>query len=153
MEAHVGDQFIVSSRIVGQTPRTGEIVECIDEGGMTPHYRVRWTDGRESIVYPGADARVEPSEATTGVARRTLSIQLQLEEDDVHCEATASMSTRLGQLSAVGRAKRHPADPERPMIGEELAIARALSSLADQLELAARDAIAAQKADPAHLVG
>ena len=39
------------------------------------------------------------------------------------------------------------------MIGEELAIARALSSLADQLELAARDAIAAQKADPAHLVG
>ena len=152
MEAHVGDQFIVNSRIAGQPARTGEITECIDEGGLTPHFRVRWSDGHESIVYPGGDARVEPAGAPPGEERRTVSIDLRLEEDSDRCEATASMRTALGTLTATGRARRNPADPEAPMIGEELAIARALAHLADQLELAARDGIEARRADPAHLV-
>jgi Domain of unknown function (DUF1918)/Domain of unknown function (DUF1876) len=159
MEAHVGDQFIVNSRIAGQPPRTGEIVECIDEGGLTPHFRVRWSDGHESIVYPGGDARVEPAGGTSSSAgttadegRRTVSIDLRLEEDSDHCEAVATMRTTLGAMTATGRARRNPADPVAPMIGEELAIARALSHLADQLELAAREGIDSRQPNPSHLV-
>lgn len=153
MEPHVGDQFIVNSRVVGQPPRTGEIIECIDGGGLTPHFRVRWTDGHESIVYPGGDARVEPANiATDGADRRSVTISLRLEEDSDHCEAVATMRTSVGELKASGRARRNPIDPEVPMIGEELAIARALSHLADQLELAAREAIDVREANPAHLV-
>jgi hypothetical protein len=152
MEAHVGDQFIIQSRIAGHPPRTGEIVECMDEGGMTPHYRVRWGDGHESIVYPGGDARVEPVDLGDGMHRRTVSITLQLTADGDHCDVEATMQTSLGRLTATGRARRHPADPERPMVGEELAVARALGSLADQLELAAREGIAVHQSDPAHLV-
>ena len=152
MEAHVGDQFIVNSRIAGQPARTGEIVECLDEGGLTPHFRVRWSDGHESIVYPGGDARVEPAPGPAGEERRTVAIDLRLQEDSTRCEAVATMRTTLGPMTGTGQARRNPADPEVPMIGEELAIARALSQLADQLELAAREGINAREPNPAHLV-
>jgi hypothetical protein len=152
MEAHVGDQFIVNSRVAGQPARTGEIVECLDTGGLTPHFRVLWSDGHESIVYPSSDARVEPAAAPSGEERRTVAIDLRLQEDSDHCEAVATMRTTLGAMTATGRAQRHPADPVSPMIGEELAIARALGHLADQLELAARAGIDARVANPSHLV-
>lgn len=152
MDAQVGDQFIINSRTAGQPPRTGEIIECIDQGGLTPHFRVRWSDGHESIVYPGGDARVEPAAAPSGMERRAVSISLRLEEDSDHCEAVATMRTSLGELTATGRARRNPTDPEVPMIGEELAIARALGQLAATLEAAAREAMDAKEDRPLHLV-
>lgn len=59
MEGHVGDRIIVEASKVGQTRREGEILEVI-QGTGAPHYRVHWNDGRETIFFPQADARVEP---------------------------------------------------------------------------------------------
>jgi hypothetical protein len=57
MEAQVSDRIIVEGNKVGQGRRDGEIVEVIDAPGPR-HYRVRWSDGHESIFFPSSDARV-----------------------------------------------------------------------------------------------
>jgi hypothetical protein len=56
METQVGDRIIVEGNKVGQRRRDGEIVEVIDAPGPR-HYRVRWSDGHESIFFPSSDAR------------------------------------------------------------------------------------------------
>ena len=55
MEAKVGDRLVVNSRHVGQPAQTGEITEIIGIGGQ--HFRVRWSDGRESVVPSAFGAR------------------------------------------------------------------------------------------------
>lgn len=45
----------VDSHAVGGARRAGEIVEVLGSPER-PRYRVRWEDGRETIVYPGSDA-------------------------------------------------------------------------------------------------
>jgi hypothetical protein len=57
MDAHIGDRILVESRKVGSGRKMGEVVEVI-QGGGGPHYRIRWDDGHESIVYPSTDAFV-----------------------------------------------------------------------------------------------
>src|SRR5207237_464895 len=57
MEAQVSDRIVVEGSKVGQERRNGEIVEVIDTPGPR-HYRVRWSDGHESIFFPSSDARV-----------------------------------------------------------------------------------------------
>jgi hypothetical protein len=44
-------------------------------------------------------------------------------------------------FSGWGRARRHPTDPEMPVVGEELAVARALSDVSHQLVVAAADSL------------
>lgn len=51
-----GHKIWVDRRAVGRQPRVGEIVEVLGEPGHV-RYRVRWEDGRETIVYPGPDAK------------------------------------------------------------------------------------------------
>jgi hypothetical protein len=58
MDAHVGDRILVESRRVGSGRKTGEVVEVIGGAGGQSHYRIRWDDGHESIVYPSTDAFV-----------------------------------------------------------------------------------------------
>jgi hypothetical protein len=152
MDAQVGDQYIVNSRVPGKPPRVGEIVECIGRGGLTPHFRVQWPDGHQSIVFPSSDARVEPPGRDDGLERHGVEIDLRLTEDADRCEAVAVMASSLGELTGRGAARRHPDDPRVPMIGEELAIARALGSLAQQLEAAAYGAIGEHEDRPVHLV-
>lgn len=45
---------------LGDHPRTGEILEVIGDPGRE-HFRVRWEDGHESIMYPAEDAIVRPA--------------------------------------------------------------------------------------------
>ena len=47
-----GDIVETSGRHVGDTPRAGEIVAVLGRGERV-HFRVRWQDGHESILYPG----------------------------------------------------------------------------------------------------
>ena len=152
MDAHVGDQLVIRSRQVGRMDQVGEIIEIIGGGGE--HYRVRWSDGRETILYPGPDATVRPAVADrpAAVETRTATIDLRLEEDGAHCEARATMRTSIGDFTGVGTARRNPKDPAVPMIGEEFAIARSLADLAAGLEDAARAAMAAADNTPHHLV-
>lgn len=56
-ETAVHDLIEVSGRKVGDTPRTGRILEVLGAADHL-HYRVRWEDGHESVFYPGGDSRV-----------------------------------------------------------------------------------------------
>lgn len=58
MQASVGDQLHIHSRTVGQSDRIGEIVEVRGQNGEPP-YLVRFSDGHETLVFPGADCVLE----------------------------------------------------------------------------------------------
>ena len=154
MNAHVGDELVIRSQQVGRSDQHGEIIEVITAGGQ--HYRVRWSDGRETILFPGPDATVrraaqadaQPAEMET----RTAVIELRVEEDGEACEARATLHTSTGVFTGVGTARRNPSDPPMPLIGEEFAIARSLADLAGQLESAARAATSSEASTPRHLV-
>jgi len=75
---------------------------------------------------------------------RTIELQIavHLDEDADHTEARAVVELAGEEFVGRGRARRNPVDPERPVIGEELATARALSDLSRRLLDAATDAIA-----------
>ena len=155
MDAHVGDQLIVRGRQVGRADQQGEIIEVINSPGGE-HYRVRWADGRETILFPGPDAAVLPAtsaRAPSSMETRTATIELRLDEDGEHCEARATMRTSTGVFTGTGTARRNPKDPSVPMIGEEFAIARSLTDLAAQLEEAARAAMRDDDHTSRHLVG
>jgi hypothetical protein len=66
---HAGDVVTVDGRRVGHLGRLGEIVET---GGDPGHerLRVRWEDGRESVLYPGGDVRIRPTHRARGTSRR-----------------------------------------------------------------------------------
>jgi hypothetical protein len=58
MDAKTGDRIIVESESVGSPPREGEILEVI-EGEVGVRYRVRWSDGHESLfTAAGGSARI-----------------------------------------------------------------------------------------------
>lgn len=50
IEARVGD-WLEARSIHGGAPRRGEVVEVIGAAGHE-HYRVRWDESHESIVFP-----------------------------------------------------------------------------------------------------
>jgi len=158
MDAQTGDRLVVQSRRVGTAAQTGEIMEVLGSGAGQ-HYRVRWSDGREAVVYPGSDAVIEratgtaaPAAAAPATETHTVTIRLDLEEDTDQCRAVATLRTSSGTFTGEGRARRNPADPVVPMIGEELAVARSLASLSARLEQAAAKAIATRESRPLHLV-
>lgn len=59
MEAKVGDRLIVESRHVGESRKEGEVIEVRGDHGEPP-YLVRWSDGHEGLMFPGADAHIVP---------------------------------------------------------------------------------------------
>jgi len=52
-----GDRLVVHAHHQGQPERDAEILEVLGADG--PPYRVRWDDGRESIIFPGPDVFIE----------------------------------------------------------------------------------------------
>lgn len=54
----VGDRVTLLQRQVGRPPRHGVVAEVVTEDGHE-RCRVRWDDGEESFVYPGASLVVE----------------------------------------------------------------------------------------------
>ena len=63
VEASVGDTVEVSGRRVGDPGRTGEILEILGEDDHR-HYRVRWEDGHETMLYPGEATTFRRKEPT-----------------------------------------------------------------------------------------
>jgi hypothetical protein len=56
--AHPGDGIVVESESTGQATRRGVIEEVLRE--QPPRFRVRWEDGRSTILSPAAgSARIE----------------------------------------------------------------------------------------------
>lgn len=63
MHATVGERILIRGMTVESTDRHGEIIEVRgSEGG--PPYFVRFDDGHEALIYPGADCVME--RPTTG---------------------------------------------------------------------------------------
>ena len=69
------------------------------------------------------------------------TIEVLLEEDGDETDAKALLRVGNQELHGWGRARRNPHDPERPRVGEELAVARALSELSHKLVDAAAQEI------------
>ncbi|MCL1594674.1 MAG: DUF1876 domain-containing protein [Actinomycetia bacterium] len=62
-----------------------------------------------------------------------ITIEIGIDEDDTTTLVHAVLDLRGDHFNATGRATRNPADASRPVIGEELALARALGSLEEQI--------------------
>jgi hypothetical protein len=160
MRASVGDHIVIASNEVDRPTRDGEIVELRHADG-TPPYVVRWSEsGNTGLFFPGTDAHVEHSEAGEGTAGepatarhvKSWRVQLDLFEsgDDTTAHAVLLSETPL-RLEADGAARRHPADPSLPLVGDEVAAARALRRLADRLLGTASDDLAAVEGHPVTL--
>ena len=64
---------------------------------------------------------------------RTWTVDIALTEDERSTRADALLTVGDRRFHAWGRSRRNPTDPDVPRIGEEVAVARALSDLAHQL--------------------
>lgn len=78
-------------------------------------------------------------------------VEISLDENDRETSAEARLYTQNGLLRGHGKARRNPADPNVPQIGDELAVARALAELAQKLLHAAADDLEAVIHQPVHL--
>ena len=58
-----------------------------------------------------------------------ITIEIGIDEDETMTLVHATLDFRGDHFTATGKAKRNPSDPNMPVIGEELALARALGSL------------------------
>ncbi|MBI2169078.1 MAG: DUF1876 domain-containing protein [Actinobacteria bacterium] len=74
-----------------------------------------------------------------------------VDEDADRTEAKVTFHLREREFSAWGRARRNPDDPNVPVIGEELALARALNELSHRLVEAAAESIESFEGHPVEL--
>ena len=70
-----------------------------------------------------------------------MDIKLHVVEDDTTTVVHTVLDLRGDHFESTGRAKRNPVDPPVPLVGEELAVARALQDLSTQLIDAAQQKI------------
>ncbi|MEV4393890.1 dsRBD fold-containing protein [Nonomuraea sp. NPDC049607] len=62
------------------------------------------------------------------------TVRIRLAEDGDDTSARAVLTTPDGTTAeGAGHARRNPADPSMPVVGDELAVARALADLAGRL--------------------
>ncbi len=139
MKAQVGDRIILAGTRVDDPVRDGEVLEVKGVDGGAP-YTVRWSDGHTGLVYPGpgsvmrvetASASGRPAESTRA---KTWRVQVSVVETGDNTRATALLiSDRPGEIRAHGDSHRSPRDEPQGVIGDEVAVARALRHLADSL--------------------
>ncbi len=82
---------------------------------------------------------------------KNLTLDISLSEDERHTEARAVLRIGDAELTGEGVARRNPEDPNVPVIGEELATARALSDLSHKLLEASARAIEDFSGNPVNL--
>jgi len=105
-------------------------------------------------------ALASPATAAPPVMGKVIAMQstgwhviIEFDEDDRHTHATATARVRENRpMTARGDAHRNPSDSNQPLIGEEIAAARALIGLGTQLLQAAAAQIEQVTHQPAHLV-
>lgn len=68
MRASIGDRLHIHTNHIGSDDHYGRIIEIRGADGAPP-YLVEFPDGRTSLVFPGPDAVVEPSNPAHAVAR------------------------------------------------------------------------------------
>jgi hypothetical protein len=166
MKANPGDRIIIAPPRIETPVREGEILETRGPGG-TPPFLVRWSDGHEGLLFPGPGSVLRvgdptASAAATGKAEggtaagaetgaasaadvpRVHDWQVRIsifERDDDTDAHVVLLSDTPGHLTAHGHSHRSLNDRGVPEIGDEVAVARALRVLADQLLDTAADDI------------
>jgi Domain of unknown function (DUF1918)/Domain of unknown function (DUF1876) len=149
MKASVGDRIVMAGEQVDRPTRDGEVIEVRGPNGAPP-YLVRWSDGHTGLLYPGPGSvlRVQnagepltpdPQEPTPdhGAAAPTTAhqwtVRISLFEGDDTTARAVLVADPLEGIRATGVSHRRAQDPPQPRIGDEVAVARALRHLADQL--------------------
>ena len=140
MKAFVGDRYVQASGVVDGPVRDGRVVELRHPDGSPP-YVVEWSDtGERTLVFPGPDAHVErgdagaPGSSPAGPPALVWSVQVTVTREGTETTAHAVLAAgEPDRLGAVGHARRSPEDGEVSVIGDEVAVARALRHLADRL--------------------
>ncbi len=72
---------------------------------------------------------------------KDLTLNLHLAEDETETTVHAILDLRGDHFESMGKARRKPTDRPMPVIGEELAVARALADLVNQVMEAAQSKI------------
>ena len=86
------------------------------------------------------------------IAMKRWRVEVFLGEQDGHTYAEARLHTELGDhLLGVGRARLNPHDYDVPEIGDEVAVARALSDLGHRLLITAAQDIEQVTNEPVRL--
>jgi hypothetical protein len=159
MKASVGDRLVLASSVVDGTVRDGVIVAVRHDDGSPP-YTVRWSDtGEETLVWPGPDAHVEHGAAGTPAPAGdrpaeviTWRVQVTLSHEGPETTAQAVLvAGSPDHLGATGRSRRNPEDDTVVVIGDEVAVARALRRLADRLIDTAEEQIEDSTGRPARV--
>jgi hypothetical protein len=159
MKANVGDRIVLAHPTALAAPRDGEILEARGPGG-TPPFLVRWSDGHVGLFFPGAGSvlsigspapdphdaegdapgsggHTEPQPVAAQGAWHHVhdwQVRVSLFETDDDTRATAVLLADSPEpLTARGTSRRGPQDRPVPEIGDEVAVARALRHLAQQL--------------------
>jgi hypothetical protein len=108
---------------------------------------VRWSDGHENLLFPGpgsvlrVDHRADDASAPTATSSvpadaRVHEWQVRIsivESDDDTAARVVLVADTPDHLTAQGHSHRSAQDKGVPEIGDEVAVARALRVLADQL--------------------
>jgi hypothetical protein len=82
---------------------------------------------------------------------KAFTVSLEVIEEGSTTNATALLSIDGDKLAGTGKARRNPDDPDLPLIGDELAMARALLMLARELGHKADEGIAAYEGHEVHV--
>ena len=104
----------------GQAPRRGEIIEVLDRNGHE-HYRVRWDEEHESIVYPADGVIVTPglAQRVRGAGRKRRQGDRHSNRHHVsrHCAVAAADPSCCSRFIFIDRKiklrRRGPVGPER----------------------------------------
>lgn len=169
MRAHVGDRIVLAAEHVDEPTRDGEVLEVRGADGGPP-FVVRWADGHTGLIYPGPGAvlhlgvagdetAAKPAPASTGPADqaptqhlREWQVRVSLLESGDDTKATVVLvADPPDRLSAKGSSHRATDDLASRQIGDEIAVARALRHLADQLIVEAERDIEQRTGEEAHV--
>jgi hypothetical protein len=61
MIAQIGDRLVLEGTALGDSRRVG-IITALPHADGGPPYQVSWLDdGRTTLIFPGAEARIEPA--------------------------------------------------------------------------------------------
>jgi hypothetical protein len=84
---------------------------------------------------------------------KSWTVRIDIGEHDGRTRAVAHLQTNdTDTLVGVGFARLNPADPDVPEIGDEIAVARALSDLGHRVLAAATGDLEQVTGEPAHLM-
>jgi Rv2632c-like len=85
-------------------------------------------------------------------AMKRWRVEIFVGEDDGHTYAEARLHTEIGDhLVGIGRARLRPEDHDVPEIGDEIAVARALTDLGHRLLITAASDLEQVTAEPVRL--